>query len=695
MYGDRTLLHWAQGPPVHTVKWLPSRSSIRGFREGRRREQFLLAGSLSDGPSTKIAVKIRAPAKYPLFAPATWAMGRPREPHRLAGYGAISARHHPPRPPIRVDGRNESIFIPHTPPPLFQSHLFIPSHPSRPFVDGTVGHLPRRRKYRDAESTITSNATAPKGWKELSTGCRNDDEAEIPLWFDFATSKHFSIGIPTTDHILPPPFTTFPVPLGEGQCLHHRGNSSKSWCDHQLPRLASDILERRMARPQQAGSGVMKIFPRGKVNEAGVAPVCNKDLSTARCSLCGSDEAALCREHDTHRVSRGDSGPCGIRRLCAGSAAVSREEQRPLALHSLNRSRSISPSEGGALSPAKHESGLRRAEGRGDDCEEGGRNGLVDRTISSGAAVAQWIDIKSEAAVAKRLERFQAGPLTELRHRAGRNTETKLGESLRIQSLYCSAIGCFKNTSTNLTLRSETRRVIDALPQHCQSYALGIIGRRRHIGDADQILDSPFHTTSINLLDLAKNNSHPNEGLLRWSSILNVQEENISALRIPNSKQQRPPRFQHAIMRTRNHGQLSEQRRLSNTSSVSCDSSERQFVDGGETGDSRENPPTNGIVRHDSHVRKSGVNRPVIESGSPSWEASGLNAQPPCHYRNMGMIKRDESKIQPREFISGAAAISHLLMNIQLNGSNCYVSLVRAADLGGPERASEENDRES
>ncbi|KAJ8895989.1 hypothetical protein PR048_001330 [Dryococelus australis] len=33
----------------------------------------------------------------------------------------------------------------------------------------------------------------------------------------------------------------------------------------------------------------------------------------------------------------------------------------------------------------------------------------------------------------------------------------------------------------------------------------------------------------------------------------------------------------------------------------------------GETGDTRENPPTNGIVHHDSHLRKSGVNRPGVE----------------------------------------------------------------------------------
>ncbi|KAJ8877075.1 hypothetical protein PR048_021527 [Dryococelus australis] len=43
----------------------------------------------------------------------------------------------------------------------------------------------------------------------------------------------------------------------------------------------------------------------------------------------------------------------------------------------------------------------------------------------------------------------------------------------------------------------------------------------------------------------------------------------------------------------------------------------------------RENPSTNGIVRHDSHMRKSGVTRPEIEPGSPWWEASRLTAHPP------------------------------------------------------------------
>ncbi|KAJ8894968.1 hypothetical protein PR048_000276, partial [Dryococelus australis] len=43
-------------------------------------------------------------------------------------------------------------------------------------------------------------------------------------------------------------------------------------------------------------------------------------------------------------------------------------------------------------------------------------------------------------------------------------------------------------------------------------------------------------------------------------------------------------------------------------------------------GDLREGPPTNGIARHDSHVRKSGVARPGIEPGSPRSKAGCTRA---------------------------------------------------------------------
>ncbi|KAJ8868627.1 hypothetical protein PR048_030166 [Dryococelus australis] len=53
-----------------------------------------------------------------------------------------------------------------------------------------------------------------------------------------------------------------------------------------------------------------------------------------------------------------------------------------------------------------------------------------------------------------------------------------------------------------------------------------------------------------------------------------------------------------------------------------------------ETGDPRENPPTNGIVRHESLVT-----RPGFEPSSPWWEASVLIAQPPLPQTTLLHIK--------------------------------------------------------
>ncbi|KAJ8882580.1 hypothetical protein PR048_014391 [Dryococelus australis] len=50
---------------------------------------------------------------------------------------------------------------------------------------------------------------------------------------------------------------------------------------------------------------------------------------------------------------------------------------------------------------------------------------------------------------------------------------------------------------------------------------------------------------------------------------------------------------------------------------------------GGGNGRSPRKPADSCIVRHDSHMRKSGVTRPGSEPGSSWWEASGLTAQPP------------------------------------------------------------------
>ncbi|KAJ8871612.1 hypothetical protein PR048_027939 [Dryococelus australis] len=54
-----------------------------------------------------------------------------------------------------------------------------------------------------------------------------------------------------------------------------------------------------------------------------------------------------------------------------------------------------------------------------------------------------------------------------------------------------------------------------------------------------------------------------------------------------------------------------------------------QNASAGETEDPRENPPTSGIVLHDSCLRKSGVTRPGIEPGLSWWEASSLTTTPP------------------------------------------------------------------
>ncbi|KAJ8880510.1 hypothetical protein PR048_016980 [Dryococelus australis] len=56
----------------------------------------------------------------------------------------------------------------------------------------------------------------------------------------------------------------------------------------------------------------------------------------------------------------------------------------------------------------------------------------------------------------------------------------------------------------------------------------------------------------------------------------------------------------------------------------------------GGTGYPRENPPVNDIVRHDSHMRKSGVTRLGIEPESPWWETSRLTAQPPWRQKTVG-----------------------------------------------------------
>ncbi|KAJ8871214.1 hypothetical protein PR048_027520 [Dryococelus australis] len=54
---------------------------------------------------------------------------------------------------------------------------------------------------------------------------------------------------------------------------------------------------------------------------------------------------------------------------------------------------------------------------------------------------------------------------------------------------------------------------------------------------------------------------------------------------------------------------------------------QRRNVRAGRNGSSPRKSATSGIVRHESHLRKSGVNRPGIEPASAWWEASNLTAQ--------------------------------------------------------------------
>ncbi|KAJ8877705.1 hypothetical protein PR048_022160 [Dryococelus australis] len=68
----------------------------------------------------------------------------------------------------------------------------------------------------------------------------------------------------------------------------------------------------------------------------------------------------------------------------------------------------------------------------------------------------------------------------------------------------------------------------------------------------------------------------------------------------------------------------------------------------GGTGDPREDPPTNGIVRHDSHMRRLGVTRPGIEPGSPWWGASRLTAQPPWPLGEYRLFKVKRTELDSR-----------------------------------------------
>ncbi|KAJ8882743.1 hypothetical protein PR048_014556 [Dryococelus australis] len=78
-----------------------------------------------------------------------------------------------------------------------------------------------------------------------------------------------------------------------------------------------------------------------------------------------------------------------------------------------------------------------------------------------------------------------------------------------------------------------------------------------------------------------------------------------------------------------------------------------------------ENPPTNGIVRHDSHMRKSELIRAGIEPGSPWWEASRLTTQPPWHPRHIHCRMKSSHGTHRRVFI---APFSFCLCRLSLVG---------------------------
>ncbi|KAJ8867380.1 hypothetical protein PR048_031181 [Dryococelus australis] len=85
-----------------------------------------------------------------------------------------------------------------------------------------------------------------------------------------------------------------------------------------------------------------------------------------------------------------------------------------------------------------------------------------------------------------------------------------------------------------------------------------------------------------------------------------------------------------------------------------------------ETGDHRENPLTSGIVRHDFHLRKSGVTRPGIEPGLPWWEASSLTAQSPRPHSFLFLLSYTprlfpgfEPSATPLRYWSAALASNH------------------------------------
>ncbi|KAJ8869257.1 hypothetical protein PR048_030829 [Dryococelus australis] len=106
-----------------------------------------------------------------------------------------------------------------------------------------------------------------------------------------------------------------------------------------------------------------------------------------------------------------------------------------------------------------------------------------------------------------------------------------------------------------------------------------------------------------------------------------------------------------------------------------------------ETGDPREYPPTNGIVRHDSYLRKSEVNRPGIEPGSPWWEASRITAQPPRPHVSYTRLHQHlpRSKIESSWFPTSIQLDLGSNVNV-LHQRNFMILNLRFVDLGSKVR---------
>ncbi|KAJ8888981.1 hypothetical protein PR048_008475 [Dryococelus australis] len=99
--------------------------------------------------------------------------------------------------------------------------------------------------------------------------------------------------------------------------------------------------------------------------------------------------------------------------------------------------------------------------------------------------------------------------------------------------------------------------------------------------------------------------------------------------------------------------------------------------DSRNAGDPRENPPTSGIARHDSHPRKLGATPPGSEPGSPWWEANSLTTTSP-RPRNHGERGTGNTHSYTAYFIS-VRNVNHPASDTTL------LSFLCSRLLGGPQ----------